>query len=411
MELKKDNKEGMEGEGEEEDKEVNQGQENTEEKENRQENEVKEDKEIKDGKENKEEEENIENIKVKKDEDHFPIDYDVDFKKEMFKFYVSNSTLSLEELYNSENKKIKKKNRILIFYDNYYILFLNQGLIKFTFPDSTSKEIFIANNMNIFKIIDLYPNCKYYVKKDNEKIFKDESINMLEKYVEIKIVKYTEINEREYKETKIEITLSNQTSLLEISSIYDEYLENKNIIKTDPKFKITDERTDFFIFLENEIKNNNKFIPLCGPEGIGKTTSILAFFKENKANYFYYYVNIKKIYECLENRDIKCLKKIIINELYNSIAKFDILKDNYEELNDLIIKKLNPLDLVTKIIELLNLKRIYIILDQYKTFYDENYQKLKNLLKTSLLDKGNTIILISSMNEIDVINLTSIIYI
>ena len=69
----------------------------------------------------------------------------------------------------------------------------------------------------------------------------------------------------------------------------------------------------------------------------------------------------------------------------------------------MIIEKINPLDLVTKIIELLDLKRIFIILVQYKTLYDEKYQKLNNLIKIALLSgKTNTIILISSINEEDV---------
>ena len=225
---------------------------------------------------------------------------------------------------------------------------------------------------------------------------------MLEKYLEIKILLYKEINEKEYENSKLEITLNNKTPLQEISSIYDEYLENKHIIEIDPKFKKTIERKEFFKFLENEIKNNNNFIPLCGPEGIGKTTSILAFFKENRSDYFYYYANIKKINEYCKNRNIASLRKIIIKELYNCIDQLDILKNNYEKLNSLIKENLNPLDIVTKIIELLDLKRIFIILDQYKTLYDESYQKLQNLLKTTLPDKGNTIILISSMNEFDV---------
>ena len=109
---------------------------------------------------------------------------------------------------------------------------------------------------------------------------------MLEKSLKIKIILFTEINEKEYEKSKLEITLSNKTSLSEISSIYDEYLENKHIMEIGPKYKKTNERKEFFDFLENEIKNEINFIPLCGPEGIGKTTSILAFFKENRSDYF-----------------------------------------------------------------------------------------------------------------------------
>ena len=65
---------------------------------------------------------------------------------------------------------------------------------------------------------------------------------MLEKYLEIKILLYKEINEKEYENSKLEITLNNKTPLQEISSIYDEYLENKHIIEIDPKFKKTIER-------------------------------------------------------------------------------------------------------------------------------------------------------------------------
>ena len=54
-------------------------------------------------------------------------------------------------------------------------------------------------------------------------------------------------------------------------------------------FNLTKERKEFFELLDNKLKSNNIFLPICGPEGIGKTSSILAYCRiKIITNYLYF---------------------------------------------------------------------------------------------------------------------------
>ena len=75
-----------------------------------------------------------------------------------------------------------------------------------------------------------------------------------------------------------------------LSLSYEKYLKySVNIQDKTNFFNLTKERKEFFELLDNKLKSNNIFLPICGPEGIGKTSSILAFCRiKIITNYLYF---------------------------------------------------------------------------------------------------------------------------
>ena len=238
------------------------------------------------------------------------------------------------------------------------------------------------------------------MKEEGEKTFKQDKIKYSKKYAEIKLIdKYGEENDF-YKSNEIYDFKDNNISLSVLSPVYSDYLDNNIIMKSKPVFNFTKERRDFFKFLSEELNNNNNIISICGPEGIGKTASILAYFKTNGSIYLYFYVNIKTLFECFKNKDINKYQKLILNELYHCISREKLktkLKVLYEEIN----KNLNPILLIINIIGILELENFILIIDQFKTLYDDNYQNLQNLIN-NITCKNVTLLIISSINENDV---------
>ena len=308
--------------------------------------------------------------------------------------------ISFETLYKSNNyEKIKSGEVEYILYDNYYYPFVNPGNINFIFPDGVEKSIFVPRNNCIFELFKSYKNYKYLVKKSGQEIFEESKIKFKDKYSEIKILPLF-IKPEEYNKSNRLINLkSNQESLSVLSPVFDVYFDDKIIAESNPTFKYTNERKQFFEFLENEIEEN-QLIPICGPEGIGKTISILAFFRERQYEYNYIYCNMKKLYYFFCNKNLLHLKKLMINELFHCIT-LDCLNQNLKELEKIFQNPKHPIDMIEEIIKLLDLNNIVIILDQYKIKYDDNYLKLKKL-RNITSDRGIKLIVVSSMNEFDI---------
>ena len=203
-----------------------------------------------------------------------------------------NKIISFQTLYNSHNRtKLEKSGVEYILYNNNYYPFVNPYYIKFIFPDGVEKEIFIPRNKCIFELIETYKNYKYLVKMNGRKDFEETKIRINDEYSEIKFLPFL-INKDDYMKTYTIIDLeSNQESLSILSPVFDLYFENKIITQSNSTFKYSDERKQFFEFLEKEI-DEKQLIPLCGPKGIGKTISILAFFRQRKYNYTIFIIKI-----------------------------------------------------------------------------------------------------------------------
>ena len=168
-----------------------------------------------------------------------------------------NQRITFEELYKSKNNKIIKSGVEYILYKNYYYPFINPYNIKFIFPDGEEKEIFIPRNKCIFDIIDSYQNYKYLVKLKGKNEFEEKEITINDKYSEIKFLSFL-INSNDYKKIYTIIDLeSNQESLSSLSPVFDLYFDNKIISNSEPTFKYTNERVEFFKFLEKKLNKKN----------------------------------------------------------------------------------------------------------------------------------------------------------
>lgn len=306
--------------------------------------------------------------------------------------------LNIMNLQNNDEDNIKKggEENMEYIYEDQYFFFTNPHFIEFIFPDKTKKAIFITSIEQLIFLLKRYKNYdKFFYKKDSiapiKNGFPEDNIPYVKIEIKIKIP-----DNKNYRLANKKVDIS-QIYFEDLSLSYKEYFENFEYIDTEkPYFEFSTDRKNFFEYLINELKQNN-FIGLCGPEGIGKTASILAFCKTINLSYFYF--NIKAI---IKNFDLPSkILEIISNEFAHCIGEKDI-SDYIDRINKNMSTFKNPLDILIYIIE--NFKKFVprlIVIDQYKTKYDNNYVKLKEiyLLQKKYLYK---VIFISSINEEDV---------
>ena len=197
---------------------------------------------------------------------------------------------------------------------------------------------------------------------------------------------------------KVDEDLKNNTKvfLKNLSLLYFNYQK----IKEDSEFILTNERKDFFAHLKTLLQKN-KFIPICGPKSIGKTTTLLYYLKMN-ARRKYFYINLNYCKKLLLSDKKEELYLCVCKELFNCMTFKEVIKFyNY------IYKKnyINIMELVDDILYYMNLNfpfnKCYILIDQYKEKIDKNYEMIKKIeTKTKTSDKFY-IIVCSSINEYD----------
>ena len=164
------------------------------------------------------------------------------------------------------------------------------------------------------------------VKKEGSQSFIKEEINAEDKYTEIKSISLC-VDQEEYNKLNQLILLDdNKRSLSELTAAFNIYYENTIIKDLKPTFKLTKERNEFFEYLQKELKYKN-LISFCGPKGIGKTISIIAFFRNYKEKYNYFYCNIKKLFKYYSENNMIKAKYLMLKELYNCV-ELDELNNN-----------------------------------------------------------------------------------
>ena len=328
--------------------------------------------------------------------------YDKDNKKFLLN---SNSKKSFEELYKKcePTQKIQETNGNILINEkgikNIKYFYNNPHKIKFIYQNGkVEKEIFISNMYQFLQI-----NTEISEGKDLKTFISDDGINYIqndsfEEMFASNFIKYCifSIDDKDY---KILFQYKKENAPLSLSNLslnYNYYLENTTFVEDKNNFFLnTDKRKKFFEFLNNKLKNNN-YLALCGLEGIGKTASILAYLKYYKQTYFYF--NVKTIDKLLAEKEIHIIKKIILNEMYHFIGLEDVEK--YDEfLNELLEKNNSAMGIFKNIFEKIKNSVQIIVLDQYKTIFDRNYDLLENIIK---LNKRPQIIIMSSMNEDDI---------
>lgn len=320
------------------------------------------------------------------------------FNQEDYTFKTYSGIL-FENFYEKNKDKIIKgiNNIELIDEGNYRYYFKNPHKIKITFLDGTKKEIYFANINQFYSInklikeqfrIEIKDKNNIYVRSmDIPQCFESDDI----KYVNALIDKEDFIMAKEFKQIDDELTLQ------DLSLDYKYYLEDSFLIDNKTNYFLnTKERKEFFEFLNEKLKTQ-RLLAICGLEGIGKTASILAYLKYYEPSYFYF--NIKSINKRLEKKDKNEVKKILLREMYHFIGKFEEVKQLYENLENILNNNHTAMDILYEIIRLIQNMVSVIVIDQYKTKYDNEYEILKNIINSN---ESNKMIIISSMNEEDI---------
>ena len=114
----------------------------------------------------------------------------------------------------------------------------------------------------------------------------------------------------EFNKAKENIENKNPIFLDDLSLIYSDYQK----FKKNSEFIITNEVNEFIEKLKL-LNKSKRFIPICGPKSIGKTTSLLYYLK-NYAALKYFYINLSYCKKLLVNGDKKNLCLCICKELF-----------------------------------------------------------------------------------------------
>ena len=330
-------------------------------------------------------------------------------------FYLGDGKTKISDFFMEHKESAKKEgNKIIITLDKYIYIMESPKYIEFIFPfeiteidpegkkkQSNKINIFVSSYSQIDQILMKYKNHYdfYYCVDDNENFIKFLRNDLNKIYSEIKKIKLSNKKYTDIYDVNNEIlTEYKQLNPNHLSLSYERYLKfSVNIEDKVNFFNLTKERIEFFELLDDKLKSNNIFLPICGPEGIGKTSSILAYCKIKIINNYLYF-NARAFSEFLKENNENEIKNMLINELSRVV-----FPSNLNRIIDEIMqnKSFNcgPIEFLIKILENINYP-ILLVIDQYKTALDENYNSLKNLLNKY---KGSfNIILLSSMNEDDV---------
>ena len=334
-------------------------------------------------------------------------------------FYVlyNDKKYTYNNLYNKiidKEKSLKEKNEEILTFE----IKLNGQ--NFNIIKNTDYNIFLKSNLESFAYI-------------HKKVSLTNSISLKKYIVYNSDHVATFLNLEELDQTNL--TINPSLFINDIFSIFDgdsdKYVINPKIQKTEKKINISkvekyweiNKLEDFILKKINYVKYNEnslyydtkdrntllnilkkrKYTFLCGPSGIGKTVTLLKLRALEDYNVLYF--NLKSLTYYYDSIQIKenvllelsyCFNKD--EDLNNFIDIF--LKDTQEISQksniDIIQFYLKKIIENYKEIKKLNQKRLFIILDQYKSKYDPD-KALHNLLRS--FENEISYIKCSSMNE------------
>jgi hypothetical protein len=321
--------------------------------------------------------------------------------------FMASESISFKDLYSQYKDKIKKDDldNELIQVGDFIYLYNNPHIICFILPceqekekEEIKKEIFVAN-INQFTFLNNKFGFGFKITISDDNINYSSGLVISECF-KAKYIKYVNavIDKEDFICSTKYVSNKDSLGLNDLSINYKYYLENSNLVDDDNNFFIKSEkRKEFFELLNKYIKNKDKLLALCGLEGIGKTASILGYLKKCKLSYYYF--NVKAIDKLLSSNQNKEVIKVLLTETYNFI-EFSSAQEYYNLIKQILNQNSSVMNVLNEIINIIQYKVVVIVVDEYKTKYDENYTKLKNII--NMID--NKIIIISSMNEDDIRN-------
>ena len=299
----------------------------------------------------------------------------------------------------------KTKVNNYIFYKEIYYndvkLLLTPIIIDFVDLNGKSDVYKIYNSSYIYKIIETlnFTNPVIIIKEQKE--YPISSLNKVLSFLcdEFKIVDKEAI--------KFDSLFSEENKVNDKSNSIKIGLDLTKNFKY--YFKYPKPEEEFLFICSNDrsrIISNNfqmKITGLCGPMGIGKSTTLLAFLK-NKENYCY--LNIKALKENEDNILVWKDKLLLLEVAYTLRKKYklEVFKELKEKLDSIYLFWEAIITMIKYFIK--RKIKINFIFDQYKQKIDPNYKNLKNIKDTLEKDSTNIILIIisSSINDKDVRN-------
>lgn len=267
----------------------------------------------------------------------------------------------------------------------------NSKNIKFT-KNGETKNIFVVNS---YQVAFLIKKFKYNDYKIDGKFITETNFDDCLNFSEITYLENL-LTKDDFNKAKENIENKNPIFLDDLSLIYSDYQK----FKKNSEFIMTNEIAEFFEKLKL-LNKQKRFIPICGPKSIGKTTSLLYYLK-NYAARKYFYINLSYCKRLLADGDKKNLCLCICKELFNCL-KFEDVNKLYNSLYEM--NYINIMDIVVYIIKYIEEKapfgKIYIVLDQYKEKIDKDYKVIKQIESKTKIDNKFNVIVCSSINEFD----------
>jgi hypothetical protein len=243
-------------------------------------------------------------------DDHFYFD-----EKEE-KFYIEKNGQSYEDFVKKIKNPIQDEWGLEKLDGNFVTISKNCKEIKFKKEGEKTKNIFVVNIHQVNYLIDKF---KYKHYKIDGKLYLERNINDSLNFNEIENLPNLLFKE-DYEKAIENISLKSKVLLDDLSLMYFNY---QKFDDHRSEFILSDERKELFKKLTNLI-NIKRFIPLCGPKSIGKTTSLLYYLKM-KAPGKYFYINLSYCKKLLNDGKKELLCLCICKELFNCMKFEDII--------------------------------------------------------------------------------------
>ncbi len=317
------------------------------------------------------------------------------FDEEKNTFFIQKDEISFEEFVKKiipikGEFKFEKINNVFVKISK------NSKYVKFIKNGEEEKNIFVVNIHQVYFLIEKF---KFNHYKIDGKLASEINID---DNLDFNVIEYIPnlLFKDDYYKAKEDISTKNKILLDDLSLMYYDYQKFKD---QDDFFILSEERNEFFKEL-TYLRKKKKFIPICGPKSIGKTTSLLYYLKMN-AMWQYFYINLSYCKKLLNDgkKEILCL--CICKELFNCLMFEDVIAF-YDTLSE--INYNNIMDLVLFVIKYLKEKyifdNIYILLDQYKEKIDKDYKIIQEIESIANVYSRFTIFICSSINEFDLRN-------
>ena len=314
------------------------------------------------------------------------------FDEKENKFYSSQGGQSYEDIF----KSLEQIEEDYIFQqvDEVFVTFSkNSKKINFIKGQET-KEIFIVNANQVLFLLKKF-NYRHYLidGKNSKEININDNLNFRE-------IKYLEnlLFQNEYDKANENMKEKEKILLENLSLIYYDYQKIKFNIKSE--FILTDERKKFFQKLY-ELNQTKRFIPICGPKYIGKTTSLFYYLKVY-ARRKYFYINLKHCQKLISSGKKEELLLCICKELFNCMT-FEDVQIFYETFIEKIY--INVMDIVLDTFNYMTTNfpnnKFYIVLDQYKEKIDKKYKIIQEIELKTKIKNHIDVFVCSSINEFD----------